>query len=195
MNKQNIILLFLVITIILQVVSLSITCKNKNCKKCSTNSKTCSQCNDNYELINNKCIIKANEKNMSYTFMRQMRMLASSKSCYVRNCWTCEFFYKTRCSSCYTGYQNLITYCKPLYCIDKMCQTCPIDIDKCVACKDPNWAIDFFGKCVDKCDITTCKTCDTSVSSGLKKCTECQSGYDLDCKYLSYIYIYIYIVN
>ena len=126
---------------------------SENCKKCS-NSETCDECEDGYNIINGKC-------GKCYDNCETCNAFNGNED--IQHCTKCKknlyFFNETgegNClDNCPIGTYNDIDICSKCHENCKTCTEGPIDKNEnCESCEDDKYLIDaenFGSNCVDEC--------------------------------------------
>ena len=185
---------------------------DKNCKKCKDNTGVCIECQQNYNLVDNKCnLICSDKKCLSCDLKDGKQICTRCNSGYEIKSDKCELICSIeKCESCYLlGSLLICTKCEDGYvysgeicrikCKDNNCNICPGDGTTCTECVSGRKL--YNGKCSlshSECASTypNCKYCYKE-----EGCIECDDGYELSNKncnkkknYTLFIIIIIIIV-
>ena len=169
-----------------KILNLIYSC-DKNCIKCYDNIGKCIECNEKYNLQENKCILKCSDKNCLSCELKDNKEICNQcptgyeinnekcfLNCTINNCLECSLTDNLlTCEKCQNGYYLEDNTCK-IKCRDDNCKICLEDSSICSECKE-NYYYDG-SKCKMRCIDENCNTC---TNSGLI-CQECENGYYLE---------------
>ena len=152
-------------------------CLNSNCKNCSTDKNTCTQCEEGDFLYNKDCVRECPSGYIPNT--QTGRCDPCTSPCLqckgnVDYCTSCIDNYvllpdNTCSDNCPEFHANVDKVCKP--CNNKNCKVCSTDLQECSKCNDTTFLYD--ANCVPTCPVKHYEDKET------RKCLPCSDNCDI----------------